>query len=85
MIDSNQYRLVMPFLSDDPQFARGFECGKLYRQMLDGKPLIRDPGTYHQANMDQIQIMTGHCGYTVENVEVLDGGTWFHATFVKKG
>lgn len=37
MMDSG-WRMVLEFDSSSPEFARGFECGRVYRQAMDGEP-----------------------------------------------
>lgn len=41
--------LVLPFDTDDPQFARGFEAGVLWGQLRDGAPV---EVTLHVANIE---------------------------------
>jgi len=41
--------LVLPFDSDDPEFARGFEAGRLWEQLKDDAPV---EVTIHASNVE---------------------------------
>jgi hypothetical protein len=39
--DDADYGLILGFDSDDEEFCRGFEAGRLYEQMKDGEPFTQ--------------------------------------------
>jgi hypothetical protein len=43
------YGLILGFDSDDPEFIRGFEAGRLYEQIRDGEPFTQ---TIHATNTE---------------------------------
>jgi hypothetical protein len=49
MPDDQNYSLLLPFDTDDPEFARGFEAGKLYELALSGEPFTQ---TIHASNTE---------------------------------
>lgn len=75
------FELVLPFLTDNPQWCYGFEAGKLYAEMQQGVRKIE--GTYHRANDEQLFMMAQRNGYSID-WERLDD-TWMRATFMKEG
>ena len=48
-------KLIVPFLTDDPAFARGVEFGMLYDRMLHSQSEIT--GLYHVDNQEQITLL----------------------------
>lgn len=69
--------LVMPFLTDNPDWCYGFECGTLYMRMKAQEPLIEGP--FHRANDEQIFLMASTFGYAYDWHKLND--TWIHVTF----
>ena len=65
-----QHRLILEFLNESPDFAYGFEAGKLYQQMKSGQRSIE--GIYHRVNTDQICLMARTLGYSVTSLKLLD-------------
>ena len=70
---SDEYGLVLPFLTDDPMFAHGVEIGMLYMEMKEGEPIN---GLYHMANQEQILLMANRAGYKVQGIKDVDE-YWF--------
>ncbi len=53
--------LLMPFLTDDPIFTEGFECGMLWEKMKNSESFDLLP--IHVANIKQIELICHHFGY----------------------
>jgi hypothetical protein len=49
MSDDQHYGLVLPFDTDDSQFVRGFEAGRLWEQTATGEPFSQ---TIHSSNTE---------------------------------
>jgi type IV secretory pathway ATPase VirB11/archaellum biosynthesis ATPase len=49
-----KYGLVLPFDTDDPEFARGFEAGRVWELMSDGMPF---EAVVHGANAEMYMRM----------------------------
>ena len=75
------HSLALPFLTDDPAFARGVEVGILWEQMKAGAALS---GWYHRENQDQILLMLSRARWAVDECEPLDD-TYFTLTAHKEG
>jgi hypothetical protein len=77
---SGNYELVLPFLTDDPKWVHGFECGILYQRMVEEeKPII---ATIHAINDEQVRVMCGHLGWLCEIEPMGDG--WARLTLERK-
>jgi len=74
----SELRLVVEFLNDSPDFAYGFEAGKVYQQMRDAIPVIE--GTYHTQNLEQMMLMARKLGYSALHVSHLEGD-WVQLRF----
>ena len=72
MPDSN-WSLVCPFLTDDPNFARGVEFGLLFAQMKTAKAI---DGYYLLANQEQITLLANRAGWTILKMKAWDK-SWF--------
>lgn len=71
----SDYTCVLPFLTDDPQFAAGVEVGMLHERM---KRRRRIRGYYQTVNQEQITLMANRYGWRVVRMEVwADGPEWF--------
>ena len=66
--------LVMPFLDPSQSFTNGFECGKIWNDMETGKSF--DKYLMHEANRQQVILMTKHFGYHYLFTQYDD--TWCH-------
>lgn len=68
--------LVMPFLTDDHEFARGVEFGLLYERMSKSDETeIKD--YFHTTNQDQICVAASRLGWRVEDMKTWeDGPEW---------
>lgn len=75
--EESTYEMVMPFLSDDPQFALGWEAALVYAQMRDRDRAIW--GTYHAANDEMLLLMARRHGYEVVYRDMV--GTWVEMAF----
>lgn len=67
----NEDMLVMPFLTHDPVWVRGFEAGRLFQWMCEGSPRIT--GTFHSANQEQIFLMASRLNYACEWKQTTEG------------
>lgn len=47
--DDGDYGLILGFDTDEPEFVRGFEAGRLYELMRDGAPFEQ---TIHASNTE---------------------------------
>lgn len=75
------FALLLPFDTDDPEFARGFEAGRIWSfvQTIDFDE--EDPGslTIHSTNTEMVMRIAEASGYSTFCV-VLDD-TWIEVTF----
>lgn len=62
MSDSDSYSLVLPFDSDNPEFTRGFEIGRIYGQLDTRPPTLN--GTIHATNAEMLIRVAEQAGYT---------------------
>lgn len=65
------FRPVLSFDTDDPQFVRGFEAGRLWEQLKSGEPFEQE---IHAANAELVLRMAESLDVTV-TAEHLDD-TW---------
>lgn len=77
----SEYRLIVKFLNESPDFAFGFEAGKIYQQMRARQCSIE--GVYHRVNADQICLMAKALGYSVTSLKLLDE-TWISVTMRRR-
>lgn len=78
--DKDHFGLVLPFLTENPQFALGFECGMLYEQMHNGHSPIKT--SIHALNDEQVIVMAARLGYRLELTPLSEG--WAHAVLERK-
>lgn len=71
--------LVMPFLNESADFSYGFECGKLYQEMRQGK--LKIEGSFHQVNYQQFVLMANLWGYKITKCTFQDGDVWVMMKF----
>jgi hypothetical protein len=76
-----RYVEAMPFLSHDPAFAHGFECGIVYQQMRAAESHI--VGMFHATNEEQLRLMAHRLGYASTKREEREG--WIDMVFVVDG
>jgi hypothetical protein len=62
------YGLILGFDSDDEEFCRGFEAGRLYEQMKDGEPFTQ---MIHASNTEMAMRIceTAERGFKAESVD----------------
>lgn len=77
--DNAEYNLVLPFLTNDPQFTLGVEVGMLWEQ-LQAEPSEHEV-TIHAANDEQVIVMASRLGYRLTLESLADG--WKTARFEK--
>lgn len=66
-------RLLLPFVTDDPVFTLGFECGQIWELLSNGKKIEHKP--CHIENKKQIKMICEalNCKYSIKNM----GYGWF--------
>lgn len=69
-----EYEMLMPFKNDDENFTLGFECGKLYSEMEQGKKI--EYQLIHSENAEQIKLICSRFGYSC-NLEPVNED-WFN-------
>lgn len=69
-IDYDDLEMLFPFLDESPSFAMGFECGKIYGQMLAKQPIVE--ALIHLKNWDQIKLVLTSAGYCIDNLQYVD-------------
>lgn len=71
----NTYTLVVPFLADGEEFARGVEVGMLYTRMKCGhEDEIKD--CFLRENQEQILLLANRLGWRVLTIRTYDE-SWF--------
>lgn len=86
--DQGHYEIVLPFDTDSPEFARGFELGQIYERLScarqRGQP-IELQRTIHSENVEMIMRIAGHfeLDFTGEHIEGYD--EWLHLRLVDRG
>lgn len=71
-------RLLLPFDTQDPQFARGFECGRVWA-ILRADPDAEFSEYVHAANLEMLLRMAEAAGRMVRTEDVDE--MWVLATF----
>jgi hypothetical protein len=71
--------LLLPFDSDEPEFARGFEAGRLWT-VLQLQPDERQEVLVHASNAEMALRIAERTGRTVRGAES-DDGAWITLTF----
>lgn len=75
------WRPVLPFTSDDVNFALGFEAGLVYAKMRERELVVE--GTYHNLNDEQLLLMARSLGYSAQFNRLDD--TWMAGRFTRNG
>jgi hypothetical protein len=70
--------LLLEFDTHDPQFARGFECGRVWA-LLRADPFGEVSEYVHATNLEMLLRLAESTGRTVRTEDVDD--TWVLATF----
>lgn len=65
--EGNEFTLVLPFDSDDPEFTRGFQCGQAWQLMELGTPGLEM--TITSDNLYMFITMADAGGYDIEMEE----------------
>lgn len=80
--EDEEYGLVLPFLTDDPQFAYGVEVGMLFERMKHEDEIA---GQFLTANQEQITLMVNRCGWVIDRMEQQPGfDEWFTLAMHRK-
>ena len=74
----DRHELLLPFDTDDPQFARGFELGRLWNLLRDN-PADSIEETVHASNAEMLLRLAEATARSVRTVDIDD--TWLTATF----
>lgn len=80
--EGHEYRLVVPFLTDDPDFVRGWEAGLLYADMRAGKEQIE--GWFDPLNEEQHHLTARWMGYESEHGQRTREDDWIWMTFRRR-
>ena len=65
------YRLVVPFVTQDEKFARGFEMGVLYAELRNKPDTVET--MIHADNDEQVIVMAANLHYNVTFESIGDG------------
>lgn len=63
---NEEYRLLVVFDTDDPEFTRGFECGQLWAELsaMPG-PVQTYRRTIHASNVEMARRLAAYFHYTI--------------------
>lgn len=70
--------MLMPFVTDDPVFTLGFECGQIFTRIQEGEVLTTY--TFHEKNIKQVELIMETFG-TSFTIEVIGEGWATITTF----
>ncbi len=83
------YLARVDFDSDDPEFARGLEFGRLwqifYAVKYWGRTINDADGLFHRSNLVMIQRVVDAVGTIDLIVDDVEDDAWVHVTFIPKG
>lgn len=79
---SHDYKLVLPFDTDEPEFVRGFEAGRLYERVKENED-DKIEQTIHTENTE-MAIRIAEAMDRSFSAHVLDDN-WVSVTFLAKG
>lgn len=66
----SEYRPVLPFESDDPEFVRGFECGRIWALLAQHEQPLKVLA--HKSNAEMLLRMAESTGRPVQTEEMDD-------------
>lgn len=69
-LDFNNLKMLFPFLDESPNFASGFECGKIYGQMLTTAPKVE--AIIHLKNWEQLKLIVESTNYQITKCDFLE-------------
>ena len=78
----SEFGLLLPFDTDDEQFSRGFEAGRVWDLVgtaIVNEELPTDPVTVHAANAEMMLRIAETHGVTVTSTDLDD--TWMEVVF----
>jgi hypothetical protein len=75
--DRGGYSLLLPFDTDDPEFARGVEVGRLWELLKTGEEVSE---TIHATNAEMVMRLGEATGRGYETEEPFSGD-WLHIVF----
>lgn len=78
MDGSSGHACLLAFDTDDPQFARGFEAGRIWA-VLQAHPAEAVHEYVHASNVEMVMRLAEATGRRVEATEL--DGDWLEATF----
>lgn len=76
MAEQGGHSLVLAFDTDDPEFVRGFEAGRLWEQLKVGEPFEQE---FHSVNAEMVLRMAEELGVPYR-AEIVDD-RWMHGYF----
>lgn len=56
----DNYKLLMSFIDESDSFVHGFECGKIWEQMISGREINT---MVHKSNMKQLEMICEYHNY----------------------
>lgn len=75
MPNPHEWSLVVPFLDDSPEYARGVEFGMVYTELRD-TDATEYANYVSRANQDQVLLAASRLGWFVAEMTPHDG-SWF--------
>jgi hypothetical protein len=77
-----EWELIVPFLTDNPVYARGVEFGMLFEEMKRRPRIIQN--YFLRANQEQILLLASRMRYAVVSMKPWDGD-WFYLYMEREG
>jgi hypothetical protein len=68
----SEYGLLLAFDSDDPEFIRGFECGRIWSEIRSCEDIALGPYTMHASNAEMAIRIAEACGRIARSEEIDD-------------
>ena len=81
-MNKDKWNLVVPFLTDDPNFALGCQFGMLYEQLREEHPDEKEIMISRELQ-EQVLLLLSRMGYRVERQEMIDDH-WMAIQFCHK-
>ncbi len=77
------YECVLAFDSDDMEFTRGFEAGRVYESLKDRKHSDIE-FQVHTTNQEMMERIAKATGYIIDALETDEEWTWVTLRFVRQ-
>ena len=66
----NGHSLLLAFDSDEPEFVRGFECGRIWAEIRGNEDIVLGPYTMHSSNAEMAIRIAEACGRIASSEEI---------------